>query len=72
MALSDLHSLDVSDLDELKWSGELETTGKRPIGRGYHSFNLVGSKAVLVGGSDGIQCFSDVHILDLGKILPSF
>lgn len=72
-ALNDLHALDLSgssNFDTLKWS-ELETRGKLPIGsgRGYHSFSLVRNKAVLIGGSDGSQCFNDVHILDLGEWL---
>jgi hypothetical protein len=29
--------------------------------------NLVGSKAVVLGGSDGTECFGDIFILDLGQ-----
>jgi hypothetical protein len=51
---------------DLRWS-KLEPQGNPPISRGYHTSNLVGSKLVVYGGSDGHECFSDVHILDLGK-----
>lgn len=66
-ALNDVHALDVSDLRHLEWR-LVETHGKKPIARGYHSMNLVGSKCVVFGGSDGTECFSDVHILDLQKM----
>lgn len=29
------------------------------------TMNLVGDKAIIFGGSDGVECFSDVFILDL-------
>lgn len=29
--------------------------------------NLIGSKAVIFGGSDGTECFGDLFILDLGE-----
>lgn len=69
-ALNDLFALDVSDLDRMRWE-EIETKGNgnggKPIARGYHSMNLVGSKLVVFGGSDGTECFSDVWVLDLGE-----
>lgn len=65
-ALNDVHTLDVADLKNLRWR-KLATSGKAPIARGYHSMNLVGSKCVVYGGSDGTECFADVHILDLGE-----
>lgn len=68
-ALNDLHALDVSAGEEgLKWE-RLETNGAkgRPTARGYHSMDLVGSRAVVFGGSDGTECFSDVWVLDLGS-----
>ncbi|KAI5479159.1 hypothetical protein MNV49_004019 [Pseudohyphozyma bogoriensis] len=68
MALNDVHALDVSDLSQLTWR-ELRVTGKPPIARGYHSMTLVGSKAVVFGGSDGTECFSDVFILDLETLV---
>jgi hypothetical protein len=41
----------------------VDTTGVCPSPRGYHTSNLVGDKLVVFGGSDGHECFSDVHIL---------
>ncbi|ORY92943.1 hypothetical protein BCR35DRAFT_349243, partial [Leucosporidium creatinivorum] len=67
-ALNDVHSLDVSNLEKLEWK-EVKTRGRKPIARGYHSMNLVGSKAVVFGGSDGTECFSDVFVLDLETLL---
>lgn len=32
------------------------------------TMNLVGDKAIVYGGSDGVECFSDVFVLDLGKV----
>jgi len=46
------------------WSN-IKTTGKSPSPRGYHTSNLVGSKVIVFGGSDGHECFNDIHILDL-------
>ncbi|CAJ0875938.1 471_t:CDS:2, partial [Entrophospora sp. SA101] len=63
-ALNDVHMLNVSDLNNLVWK-KVEPSGRAPISRGYHTSNLVGSKLVVYGGSDGLECFSDVHILDL-------
>lgn len=67
-ALNDVHALDVSDLSHLEWT-KLATQGREPIARGYHSMNLVGSKCIVYGGSDGQECFSDIYILDLGASL---
>jgi len=44
---------------------QIQTTGKPPAPRGYHTSNLVGSKVIVFGGSDGHECFNDIHILDL-------
>jgi len=65
-ALHDVHVLDISDPNRLQWS-ELQPTGALPNSRGYHTGNLVGDKYIIYGGSDGHECFSDVHILDLCK-----
>ncbi|KAJ1929462.1 hypothetical protein IWQ60_001143 [Tieghemiomyces parasiticus] len=46
------------------WS-RLETTGEPPAPRGYHTSNLIQDKLLVFGGSDGVTCFADVHILDL-------
>src|SRR6185312_3158085 len=69
-ALNDVYSLDISDMSNLVWK-RLEPEGRAPTSRGYHTSNLVGSKMIIYGGSDGHDCFRDVHILDLGKPLFS-
>ncbi|KAI8461711.1 hypothetical protein BY996DRAFT_6652901 [Phakopsora pachyrhizi] len=66
-ALNDVHALDLSDLNQLEWR-ELAIKGQSPLNRGYHSANLVGSKCVIFGGSDGGECFSDIHVLDLENL----
>lgn len=49
----------------LRWS-LVETQGEPPVPRGYHTANLVGNVMIVVGGSDGRECFSDVWCLRLG------
>ncbi|CAG8504081.1 3471_t:CDS:2 [Paraglomus occultum] len=66
-ALNDVYSLDISDMTNLVWK-KLEPEGRAPTSRGYHTSNLVGSKMIIYGGSDGHDCFRDVHILDLDKL----
>ncbi|SCZ99508.1 BZ3500_MvSof-1268-A1-R1_Chr3-1g06047 [Microbotryum saponariae] len=75
-ALQDVHSLDVSNHYRPTWS-ELQVRGPKPVRRGYHSMTLVGSKAIVFGGSDGTECFSDMFVLDLEgltwtEIIPEF
>lgn len=66
-ALNDVHALDLRNpRRRMRWS-ELKVQGRAPIPRGYHSMNLIGSKAVIFGGSDGTECFGDLFILDLGE-----
>ncbi|KIM65531.1 hypothetical protein SCLCIDRAFT_1212266 [Scleroderma citrinum Foug A] len=77
-ALNDLWVLDVSRLDTsmrsgssgsgLKWS-LIETSGDPPAPRGYHTANLIGNVMVIVGGSDGKECFSDVWCLNLDSLV---
>lgn len=67
-ALNDVWALNVSDPDELTWE-EWRATGDVPLQKGYHTANLVGSKMIVYGGSDGTTSFSEVHILDLGEPL---
>lgn len=64
-ALNDTYMLNLTDMH---WT-ELKTTGTIPISRGYHTSNLIKSQFIVYGGSDGHECFSDVHVLDLGMIL---
>lgn len=51
-ALNDVWLLDVRDPSRLEWR-ELECHGKVPIGRGYHTGNVVDDKLIVIGGSDG-------------------
>ena len=65
-ALNDVWTLDVSvPVDRMRWE-EVETRGRKPAARGYHTANLVGNVMVVVGGSDGKECFSDIWCLNLG------
>jgi Rab9 effector protein with kelch motifs len=70
-ALNDLWTLDVSGpMDKLRWE-QVQTSSRRPSPRGYHTANLIGSVMIVVGGSDGRDCFSDVWALDLGTLSSS-
>ena len=40
-----------------------------PSPRGYHTANLVGNMMIVIGGSDGNNCFSEVWCLNLGEWL---
>lgn len=70
-ALDDVYMLDISKQGQLRWE-KLETTGRCPPARGYHTSNLVKDKLVVFGGSDGHDCFEDIHVLDLSKFCLSF
>ncbi|OAA54967.1 Kelch-type beta propeller [Niveomyces insectorum RCEF 264] len=39
--------------------------GPCPKARGYHTANMVGSKLIVFGGSDGGECFNDVWVYDV-------
>lgn len=70
-ALNDLWTLEVGHnaaVDKMKWE-MIGTNGKMPTARGYHTANLVGNVMVVVGGSDGKECFSDIWCLNLGALL---
>ncbi|KAK4229142.1 Tip elongation aberrant protein 1 [Podospora fimiseda] len=41
------------------------TRDVRPKARGYHTANMVGSKLIIYGGSDGGECFNDVWVYDV-------
>ncbi|KAH9948085.1 galactose oxidase [Amylocystis lapponica] len=70
-ALNDVWTLDMSvPQDKLRWE-QLETRGKKPTARGYHTANLVGNVMVIVGGSDGRECFSDIWCLNLDTLFWS-
>ncbi|EON98549.1 putative rab9 effector protein with kelch motifs protein [Phaeoacremonium minimum UCRPA7] len=72
-ALNDIWRLDVSDTNKMSWkmvSGpSSEGAGgkdlQRPKARGYHTANMVGSKLIIFGGSDGGECFNDVWVYDV-------
>jgi hypothetical protein len=66
LALDDVYMLNVSDPNQLEWE-LLEIANSPPIARGYHTCTIVKDKIVLIGGSDGHDCFSDIYILDLGN-----
>ncbi|KAG2006037.1 hypothetical protein CC2G_002391 [Coprinopsis cinerea AmutBmut pab1-1] len=77
MALNDVWTLDLGpgqngypDSDGkrgLRWE-EQHTTGKKPGPRGYHSASLKGNTMVVVGGSDGKECFTDIWLLNLDTL----
>ncbi|KAJ3392144.1 hypothetical protein HDU92_008621 [Lobulomyces angularis] len=64
-ALDDLYMLKLDEGDSLICWIKIKTMGKSPRPRGYHTSNLVDDKLVVLGGSDGHECFSDIHVLDL-------
>ena len=71
MALNDLWTLEVgstANVERMRWE-PIPTRGRKPIARGYHTANLVGHVMVVVGGSDGRECFSDIWCLNLGMYL---
>ena len=63
-ALNDVYRLDVADPAKVSWQ-KIATNGRPPQPRGYHTGALVHSRWVIFGGSDGHECFSDCHILNL-------
>lgn len=68
-ALNDLWTLEVGNnasVERMKWE-QIETKGKKPSTRGYHTANLVGNVMIVMGGSDGKECFSDIWCLNLGR-----
>ncbi|KAI1155896.1 galactose oxidase [Nemania diffusa] len=77
-ALNDIWRLDVSDMSKMSWRlvpGSSKSAGgngsntdlgaTRPRARGYHTANMVGSKLIVYGGSDGGECFNDVWVYDV-------
>jgi N-acetylneuraminic acid mutarotase len=69
-ALNDIWRLDVSDTTKMSWkliSGPEKPSpnSNRPKARGYHTANMVGSKLIIFGGSDGGECFDDVWVYDV-------
>ena len=68
-ALNDVWTLTANcPVEKMKWA-KVEIQGnKQPSARGYHTANLVRNIMIVVGGSDGRECFSDIWCLNLGKL----
>ncbi|KAJ7737879.1 galactose oxidase [Mycena maculata] len=66
-ALNDVWTLDVSNMSKMRWE-ELQTVGRKPSHRGYHTANLIGNIMIVVGGSDGKDCFNDIWCLNLDTL----
>jgi Rab9 effector protein with kelch motifs len=67
-ALNDVWCLDTSvAVEKMRWE-QVKTSGPRPGPRGYHTANLVANNMIVVGGSDGRECFSDIWVLNLGEL----
>ena len=72
-ALNDIWRLDASDVNKMTWKlingpSSTSSSGKdvsKPKARGYHTANMVGSKLIIFGGSDGGECFNDVWVYDV-------
>ncbi len=63
-ALNDVWRLDVSDMTKPSWKliSPESKDPSRPTARGYHTANMVGTKLIIFGGSDGQECFRDVWV----------
>ncbi|KAI0258345.1 hypothetical protein BC834DRAFT_926538 [Gloeopeniophorella convolvens] len=69
-ALNDVWTLDVGGaLDRVCWEHMPVNGRKRPAPRGYHTANLVQNVMVIVGGSDGRECFHDIWCLNLDSLV---
>lgn len=79
-ALNDVWRLDVSDTSKMSWklispaTSSDEKSGRdlpdnKPKARGYHTANMVGSKLIIFGGSDGGECFKDIWIFDVETLV---
>jgi len=53
------------DIRTLQWYTPV-ATGTRPSPRAYHTMSLCHHRLWTIGGYDTVQCYSDVHKLDLG------
>ena len=71
--LNDVWTLDISNsLDRMTWEQVTISTRERPSPRGYHTANLVQNMMIVVGGSDGRECFQDMWCLNLGACSRPF
>lgn len=67
--MNDVWSLDTSvSVEKMRWE-KVVTVGARPGPRGYHTANLVGNIMIVVGGSDGRDCFADIWVLNLDTLV---
>lgn len=58
--------------DVYKRAAVQDRGGPGPAPRGYHTANVVKSSMIVVGGSNGAQCYNDIWICDLGMLTPVF
>ncbi|KAH7345779.1 galactose oxidase [Rhizoctonia solani] len=67
VALNDVWAMDITvPFDKLRWEQiKPQGSGPLPRPRGYHTSNLVGNVMVIVGGSDGRDCYEDIWVMDL-------
>ncbi|KAF5361469.1 hypothetical protein D9758_006243 [Tetrapyrgos nigripes] len=72
MALNDVWALNVAKMEweRVRPRGMLDRHGREnfPTPRGYHTANLVGNMMIVVGGSDGKDCFAEVWLLNLDSL----
>ena len=66
-ALNDLFVLKLNSFNE-GWN-KLTTKGNAPTPRGYHTSNLIGSKVVVYGGSDGQEWWYIEFIIALAMFM---
>jgi N-acetylneuraminic acid mutarotase len=52
-----------------KDGNETKVVDTKPKARGYHTANMVGSKLIIFGGSDGGECFRDVWVFDVESLV---
>ncbi|CAE7146201.1 unnamed protein product [Rhizoctonia solani] len=71
IALNDVWAMDVTvPFDKLRWEQiKPQGSGPLPSPRGYHTSNLVGNVMVIIGGSDGRDCYDDIWVMDLDTAL---
>lgn len=66
-ALNDVWTLDVSNTTEMRWEKIVTTGDKQPTARGYHTANLADHFMIIIGGSDGADCFAEIWFLNLSE-----
>jgi len=60
-----INSFRCLDLRTTQWTTPLQS-GSRPSPRAYHTMSQCNHRMWVIGGYDTLQCYSDVHVLDLG------